>query len=308
MRLQARGPRRALRLTGAVVAAALTLAAAPGVAAQTAEQIVSQRRLELRAARSAYDAALNAFNVVDRQFSAALEEVNAARRSGDTGRLERAYALAQDRSVPHRDQESRLKEAGAALVSARQALVDALAARLEQLVREMDATPSAQQRAQLDALFADHQAELQTLEAEAEDTFRLEPVVLPEITFDPRDGREELLAKAELLERRAAVADTLIGHTERQIQSLDQRLRTERQRRDFLAGAERFDDTRVPVVTGAPPGDLAAARDSTVAGARPLSLEERIELHRDYLGQLQAYRDQLLIRAQQFRRAVGSVT
>ena len=31
--------------------------------------------------------------------AAALEEVNAARRSGDTGRLERAYALAQDRSI-----------------------------------------------------------------------------------------------------------------------------------------------------------------------------------------------------------------
>ena len=270
--------------------------------------MVAQRRLELRAARSAYEAALGAFNVVDRQFSAALEEVNTARRAGDTGRLERAYALAQDRSVPHRDQESRLGEAGAAVVAARQALIDILAARMEQLVREMDAAPSAQQRAQLNAVFADHQAELQALEAETQETFRLEPVVLPEITFDPRDGRDELLAKAELLERRAVVADTLIRYTERQIQSLNERLRTQRQRRDFLAGAERFDDTRVPVVAGAPTGDRTAARDSTVAGARPLTLEERVQLHREYLGQLQAYRDQLLIRAQQFRRAVGSVT
>jgi hypothetical protein len=308
VKLRARGPLCATQVTGALVAAALALGAPTGAAAQLTEQVVAQRRLEFRAARSAYDAALGAFNVVDRQFSAALEEVNAARRSGDTGRLERAYALAQDRSVPHRDQEIRLKEAGRALVAARQALIDALAARMEQLVREMDAAPGAQQRAQLNALFTDHQAELQALEAEGEGTFRLEPVVLPEITFDPRDGRDELLAKAELLERRAVVADTLIRYTERQIQSLDQRLRTERQRRDFLAGAERFDDTRVPVVTGAPAGERTAARDSTVAGGRPMTLEERIQLHRDYLGQLQAYRDQLLIRAQQFRRAVGAVT
>jgi len=308
VRLPARGPRRAVRLTGALIATALTLGAPAGMAAQPSEQAVAQRRLELRAARSAYDAALGAFNVVDRQFSAALEEVNAARRSGDTGRLERAYALAQDRSVPHRDQESRLKDAATAVVVSRRALIDVLAARLEELVREMDTAPGPQQRAQLDALFADHQSELQALEAEEQETFRLEPVVLPEITFDPRDGRDELLAKAELLERRAVVADTLIRYTEQQIRSLDQRLRTERQRRDFLAGAERFDDTRVPVVTGTPTPDRAAARDSTVTGARPMTLEERIQLHRDYLGQLQGYRDQLLIRAQQFRRAVGSAT
>lgn len=308
MTLRARAPRRPWRLTGTLLAAALALGLPGPAFAQATEQVVAQRRLELRAARDVYEAALSAFNVVDRQFSAALEEVNLARRSGDTDRLERAYALAQDRSVPHRDQENRLEEAGAALGRARQALIDVLAARMEQLVREMDASRSAQQRAQLDALYGDLQSELQGLEAEAEQTFRLEPVVLPEITFDPRDNRETLLAKAELLERRAVVADTLIQHTERQIQSLTDRLRTQRQRRDFLAGTDRFDDTRVPVVAGAPTGNRASATDSTVAGARPLSLEERIELHRDYLGQLQSYRDQLLIRAQQFRRAVGSVT
>jgi len=301
-------PRRRGRLTGTLLAAVLSLGAPGGVGAQVTEQVLGQMRLELRAARTAYEAALSAYNVVDRQFSAALEEVNQARRSGNTDRLERAYALAQDRSVLHRDQEERLKELGATLVGARQGLIDVLAARMEQLVREMEATRNAQLRAQLDALFRDLQAELQGLEVEEEQTIRLQPVVLPEITFDPRDGRDELLAKAELLERRAAVADTLIRHTERQIQSLNDRLRTQRQRRDFLAGTDRFDDTRVPVVAGAVSGDRTAATDSTVAGARPLSLEERIQIQRDYLAQLQAYREQLLVRAQQFRRAVGSVT
>ena len=308
MTLRTRAPRRRRRLTGTLLAAVLSLGVPAGVGAQVTEQALGQTRLELRAARTAYEAALSAFNVVDRQFSAALEEVNQARRSGNTDRLERAYALAQDRSVLHRDQEERLKDAVEELVRARQALIDVLAARMEQLVREMDGARSAQQRAQLDALYRGLQTELQGLEAEEEQTVRLEPVVLPEITFDPRDGRDELLAKAELLERRAAVADTLIRHTERQIQSLNDRLRTQRQRRDFLAGTDRFDDTRVPVVAGGITGDRAAAADSTIAGARPLSLEERIQIQRDYLAQLQAYREQLLIRAQQFRRAVGAVT
>ena len=55
------------------------------------------------------------------------------------------------------------------------------------------------------------------------------------------------------------------------------------------------------------PGDRTTATDSTVVGARPLTLEERIQAFRDYLVQLQAYRDQLLVRAEQFRRRVGAV-
>lgn len=305
-----RAPRGRFRPWACAVLAAAALAGlSPGVSAQrqSLEQLVVQRRLELRAARDAYEAARSAFGVVERQFSAALTEVLLARQSGDDDRLERAYAQAQDRSVPYRSQEQRLEEAGQALATARRGLVEALTARLEELVGAMDVAPSAQQRAQLDTLFRDLSAELQALEAEEGETFRIDPVVLPEITFDPRDGPDELLAKAEVLERQAAVADTTIQNAERQVQGLSDRLRIQRQRRDFLAAADRFDDTRVPVVTGTPTGERPSATDSTVAGARTLTLEERIQILRDYVQQLQSYRDQLIIRARQFRQRVGSV-
>lgn len=279
----------------------------PSLASQSLEEQVVQRRLELRAARDAYEAARSAFGVVERQFSAALSEVSAARRSGDNPRLERAYAQAQDRSVPYRDQERRLEDTRESLNLARQRLIDALSVRLEQLVGQMDASPSAQQRAQLDALFQDLSRELQSLEAEDGGAFRIDPVVLPEITFDPRDGPDELSAKAELLERQAAVADSAIVNAERQIANLNGRLRAQRQVRDMVASIDRFDDTRVPVVTGSAGGDPTSATDSTVVGSRPLSLEERIELLRQYVVQLQSYRDQLLVRARQFRRSMGSV-
>lgn len=288
------------------VLAALAATAAPS-GAQTLADLVVQRRLEFRAARDTYEAARSAFSVVERQFSAALEEVIEAGRSGDRERLERAYALAQDRSVPLGDQERRLEEAGTALGAARQELIEVLSGRLEELVRQMDAATGPPQRNQLDALFRDLSAELQRLEAEEGGAFRIDPVVLPEITFDPRDDPESLRAKAELLERRAAVADSVISNTERQVQSLTNRLRTQRQARDLVASLDRFDDTRVPVVTGSPTGDRTSATDSTVAGARPLTLEERIELLQDYIAQLESYRDQLVIRAQQFRRSVGAV-
>ena len=284
------------------------LAGSPVAASgQTAEQLVTQRRLELRAARAAFEAARSAFNVVERQFSAALEEVTRARRQGSDDALERAYALAQDRSVPFRDQERRLGEAGEALVEARQALIDVLEIRLEQLVEEMDAAASSQQRSELDLLWRDLATELQQLENEAGDTFRLDPVVLPEVTSDPRDTPEDILAKAALLERQAGVADTLIQDKNREIDALTARLRNQRQRRDFVAGTDRFDDTRVPVVTNPPPGTLTPSTDSTVAGGRPITLEERIQLLRDYVEQLASYRDQLLIRAEVFRQRIRSV-
>lgn len=299
----------ALRLFAAVVLAA---GGAGGVlpsegSAQTAEQLVAQRRLELNRARAEHTAAANAFELVDRQFNQALDEVNAARRSGDADRLERAFALAQDRSIPQRDQEARLKEAAEALVRARTALIEILSVRMEELVRQMDAAPSAQQRAQLNTLFVALRTELQRLEAEEQETFRLDPVALPDIVFDPRDGPDELRAKAEVLERRAALADTVIRDTERKIQDLNRRLRTERQGRDFLAAADRFDDTRVPVVTTPQAAGRPAVSDSTVASARPQTLEERIESLSGYLRQMQAYREELLVRARQFRQRVGSV-
>lgn len=310
MRVRSPASFRGAGLLGAL-AAILALAVAPPPAAaqaQSLEELVVQRRLEYRAARDAFDAARSAYSVVERQFSAALSEVSQARRANNDDRLQRAYAQAQDRSVPLRDQDRHLAEAREALGEARGALIQTLTGRQEQLVRQMDAARSAEERASLDALFRDISAELQRLEAEEGETYRVTPVeVLPEVTFDPRDGPDEIRAKAEILERQAAVADSAIQNSERQIENLNGRLRNERLRRDFVAGTDRFDDTRVPVVTGLPSGDPTSPTDSTVAGARPLTLEERIENLREYIRQLESYRDQLLIRATQFRRAVGSV-
>jgi hypothetical protein len=279
----------------------------PAIArAQSLEDLVVQRRLELRQARADYDAALAAFSVVEQQWSAALEEVNRARRSGDEDALERAFALAQDRAGPLRAQDQRVEEARGALDARRQVLVQVITLRLEQLVAQMDAAPSRQQRTELDLLFRDLQNEMRGLEAEAEDTFRLEPVFLPEVTFDPRDGPDDLRSKAQLLERQAADIDTVLVDTDRRMDALEGRLRIQRQRGDLLAGVERFDDTRVPVVVGAQSAGGVPA-DSAGVGTRPLTLEERIEELRIYRTQLEVYRDQLLIKAETFRQRIRSV-
>jgi hypothetical protein len=292
----------------ALVMSAAFATSSAGLGAQTTNELVNQRRLEYRAAKDAYESAVSAGRVLEQQFSLALEQVRRARRQGDDTALEQAYALAQDRSFPYSAQEERIDEARATLDSARTALIEIITVRLEELVGEMDAAASAQQRNALNAVWTDLDNELKNLEAEAGEGFRIDPVVMPEIVFDPRDGPEELQAKAEILERRAAVADTLIQNTDETIDQLTARLRVERQRRDFLANADRFGDTQVPVVTGQPAGERSGApADSTSAGSGPLTLEERIGREQAYREDLVQYRDQLLIRARQFRQRVRSV-
>jgi hypothetical protein len=286
--------------------AGLCVPGGPGVAAQSLGDLVVQRRLELRQARADHAAALAAFRVVEQRWSTALEEVALARRSGDADALQRAFALAQDRAGPLRGQDQRVEEARGVLDARREALANAITLRLEQLVAEMDAAPSRQERTELDALFRDLQNELRDLEGEAEDTFRLQPVVFPEVTFDPRDGPEDFLSKAQLIERQAEEYDSLIADTDRRVSSLEHRLRIQRQRGDLLAGVQRFDDTRLPVVVGAPTTGGVPA-DSAGTGSRPLTLEEQIEELRIYRSQLEVYRDQLLARAALFRRRIGAV-
>jgi hypothetical protein len=64
----------------------------------------------------------------------------------------------------------------------------------------------------------------------------------------------------------------------------------------------RFGDTP-PVVNTRPAGDpLVQAADSTGAPVRPATLGERIEELRTFQEDFTTYRDQLLIRAQQFRQ------
>jgi hypothetical protein len=301
--------RRPLGLLLAVALAAVaSLLSAGTLRAQSSEEILAQRRLEYRAAQDAYQSAQSAFNVVEQQFSAALREIDRAKRSGDDGALQRAYALAQERAVPKADRARRVAEVAAALEEARDRLIEILVVRQQELVAQAESAPTTARRQELDILLRDVSAELSSVEAEAEKGDAVGGVAMPDIRFDPRDGPADFQQKAEILERTAAVVDTLIQDTDARIEALDERLRIERNRRDFLAGTDRFDDRRLPVVTG-PPGDpTVQSADSTVVNGRPLTLEERIESAREYRETLVEYRDQLLIRAEQFRRRLRSVT
>ncbi|MEJ2203095.1 MAG: hypothetical protein P8170_03200 [Gemmatimonadota bacterium] len=279
-----------------------------GARGQSLEEQVIQRRLEFQQAELEYEAARAALSVVDRQFSAALNTVREAHRTGDDQALESAYAQAQARSGPLAAQERRVDEARQRLAEARQAFVEVLNLSLQQLAVAMSEAPTELRLTEIDAIYRDRRAELSRLEDGGEEhAFRIDVAILPDINFDPRDGPEELETKAQLVEAYAALVDTVISDIDRRVELLNEQARSDRQREDLLRAVGRFDDTNLPVgVTTGPPGSDAAA-DSTGVGNRPLTLEERIEELMSYRAQLVGYRDQVLIKARTFRSRLRSI-
>jgi hypothetical protein len=283
------------------------LVVASSAGGQTTQRLLQDRRDEYDAAKADFLSAQNAYRVVERQFSDALQGLQRARAARDDAAIDQGLRRAQDRAGPFQAGEQRLDKTKAALDSARRALVEIIGVRQAELVAQMDAASSSQERNDLNAIYQDLNRELLALETEAGNALRFEPVVLSDVQADPRDGPMEVLGKAQLLEQLAAQADTAIQDVDRQIKELTARQRRQLQMNDLVAGLERFDDTKLPVVTNAPPSGRAPAADSTGAGPRPLTLQERIQSLHDYRKQLEAYRDQALIRAKEFRRKLGSV-
>lgn len=277
--------------------------------AQTVETLVVERRREYVAARDAWEAARSALSVLEGQFSSALEAVSRAKRTNDQDALERALAVAQDRSLPLQAQTQRVEDAYQSFQAGRQRLVNVITVRLEQLVGAAETASSAARRNEINRLIRDLSNELRGLEREAGEEVRLNPVVLPDISHDPRDLPEEREIKAQLLERRAAIADTVIAQVDAEIAGLQDRARLLRNVGDFVAGTERFDDTNLPVLPGSSTAERGGTPvDSTRAGRRPLTPQERIEQLRRYREQLVLHRDQALVRARIFRQGVRFVS
>jgi hypothetical protein len=292
--------RRSLGFELAVVAAGFV--AAVSARAQSTEELLAQRRLEYISAVDSHRSALSALRVVEQRFSTVIAERGRARREGDAAALDRALPQAQELSVPKADRQRRVSEAADVVAARRRAVIEILIVRQSELVARIDAARSSAERAQLGILLTDASNELTEFEREAEGPAAL-PVVMPDINFDPRDGPADLLGKAELVERHAAVTDTLIQENDAAILFLEERLRNERSRQGALANMDRFGDRIVP--TCPPRVDPTVQRsDSTDAGGRPVTLSQRLAAKREYRLFLVEYRDSLLIKTEQFQLRV----
>ena len=287
-----------------LVAAAGLIITKPG-AAQSIEELLGELRLEHQGALSLHGAAQTALTLIDRQFNSALIAIDRARRARDDAGRSRALSDAQARTAPLADARNRVVAAADSLRSVRQALIDVLIVRQVELIELANAAPSAQQRRGFDNLLRVVSNELAAVENDVEND-ALDPVAMPDIAIDPRDGPAEMLGKAQILERTAARVDTLILSIDDDIGQLESRREMERRHRDFIAGTGRFGDLQPPTGTTAGADPAVQVTDSTTAGGRPVTLDQRIEARRAYRRILLDQRDLLLFRARDFRDRVRS--
>lgn len=240
------------------------------------EELVSERGLEYRAARSAHESALAAQAAQERRFYRTLADIQDARAAGDEDRQREAFALAQTQALELQELRFRVDETASRLRERGADLLDALDARLEALLAEAERTPGQGRREELLALARSLDERYREVESEIERTGREEILLaaVPEIAPDPRDGPLELGWKIELLERRISEAGERLAEIDAEISDLERRRRRERSLDDLSSSIERFDDDRVPVSSS---GRRTASPGGEGREEAALTLEERIE-------------------------------
>jgi hypothetical protein len=274
------------------------------------EAALSQAELEYEAALQDLESAEAARAVVEGRFTRWAEEADAARRAGDSDRLEAALAQAQAQSVELRRLDRRVTQAQEVVSEARQTYLGLLDSRLDAILEEAR-TASAEDRVGLMVLVEDLNNRVEEVEAEAGADDLFGPPVMPEVVFDPRDGPVELRVKADLLERRAQAYDSLLVQVEDRIDTLERRVQRDQSLRQFLEGIDRFGETQLPVRAPDardPVQTEGQAPSDSISATRQLTPAEEIDQLRFLLDELTTTRDQLRIRARLFRdRAGGSV-
>lgn len=261
-----------------------------------ASPTVVQLRLEYREALSTLEAAVAALRVRESRFDQADDEVTVAKESGDEDRLDRAFAAAQAAAPPIRVAEARVREKNEAAEDARARLGDGLEAELDRLYAGEDTVPI--------EVLADLRITIVDMENELDEVrgsllgFAFQPAILVQLRIDPTDGPNDILNKADLLERRAARHTTSISEIDGRLEGLRKRQRLQRARNTALAGVRLFDDSRVPV---GPPGQAGSQTLPGRVVAPADTIEEQIRGLEQLREQLVERRDQILEQAGQFR-------
>ena len=247
------------------------------------------------AAESAYGAALRARDLARDLLDEAMDEATAARESGDQARFGRALAIYQERAQELELSNRLLADAGGRLDQARRAYLDSVLAQLDGLFEDLAQAADERERdllsRRIDNLYDEADQLARPVEGN-DDPF-------PEINIDPGDTRDDIRAKADLLDRHAARYGLLLLDIDAQIELLEQRQRHARMARDFGADLSRFDDLRVPV--GSP--DATSDNAEGLIGSEALSQRlEELNRSREFLIER---RNIAMARAEEFRQRIG---
>lgn len=275
----------AARLTAAVAVLVTVVPLALPAQESDVEVRLRSAELEYNTAQSEWESAMNAFRAAEARWQRALDEVNRAEAAGDEDAYKQALARFHTQAIQLETQEARERETADRLSGTRDDLMAVLAESRDQLHLDALDADTPEEGRELAALYQDRDNRYRELEREGAPPGRIELVTLPEVTFDPRDGPDEIAGKIKLLELRIRQIDVQITAIDERIEALEKRQRQERDLQSLITGVERFDDTFVPVTSADPLSDMtdresdgdAVISDSTVVSLDELSLQQQIE-------------------------------
>jgi hypothetical protein len=306
------GGRRVPGGMGRRAAVPWVLLAALGVAPLAAQDAASLASLDrqYQSAEQAHHAALTAAEaqrlILDEEFA----RVELARSRGDEDALDEAYRRFRTQSRELQRLEDRTRQTESQWIEARQALLNGLDRERRALEAQLPTTANPRTT----GLIYDRLQGVTSQYQELEQTpIEPSPPALlfsqSSLSFDPRDGRDDFQAKAELLEWRAETADSVIADLDRQIERLESRLRFEQNSRDFLGGLERFGDAELPAIAPRPESvreeGVPADEDDSEEG---VPLEQRISELKTIQDRLRQQRDLDLSLANEFRKRLAQST
>lgn len=265
---------------------------------------------QYRAAVLGYEEAFEVLEVVTSQYDRARQNFANAIAADDEAAMNRAYAENLRIAGRRRQAQRRVEDKVEELREARGQLLDATAQFLEELLAQADTASDPVDQRALATFVTDTGNRITELRSLEDPPVTLDPV--PDITAEPRDGPEDLRAKATILEVTASQYEEQYAYYGRQLEGLRRDQSLLRRSGDFLADFTRFDDPAVPVGppgarTVPPPGQLQPPPGADSLGVEGgfLTLEERIQalevLQEEIIQGIQTIR----VRAQTLRRLAG---
>ncbi len=269
---------------------------APPAARGQETAAVVQRDLEYRAARDSYQAALQNLRAQNNAFASILDTLAGARRGDDEELVRQLEGQAYGFSREIARLDRRVQEQRDSLDNARSRLLGALDDRLDRVQSMLSENPVPSVRQDLEAEARDLRRQYLELEAEGGNVLTPRNVMYPAMQPSPRDTPADLRLKVQFAERKVEEAKAQLGEVDRQIQRLENLVRTQRSGRDFMGQLNRFGDTEVP--TG-PPGQARERiqdlpTDTTGAlSIEDLPPEQRLEVLRLFREQVQVQIDVL---------------
>ncbi len=279
-------------------------------AAASAQLPIGEAEARYRQALQAYEEVFQEHQEARQVHEILLDRQIDARRTGNEEQIIQALSRVHYQGWEIVRLDRRLQAAAEDLRAAASELRRTLDAREQGLLDQLDRVALPDEQARILREIANLRIRYLEVERQVGSELVTEARMLPELTVTPRDGPQELLAKASLMESFARQYDTLLVSIDREIRTRERQLQQQRGREDLMAGITRFGDDGFVGGSGALPrpdvtGTGAVDARIEFPDLEELTLEEHVAWLRGYRELIDGWREEALGQAARFQQLAG---